>query len=224
MAKSILTQTGIYIITCLPTGKIYIGSANDIPQRFRAHLSELRNDRHSNSYLQRAWNKHGEAAFTFETLELCDPDRLVAREQYWLDTLQSYQRHIGFNIRPTANNAKHAAESLIKMSVWQVGKKMSAEARLKMSIAGKGKKKTLEHRAKIAQGNIGHRHTPESKAKMSYSSGWDWIVTTPTGQEIKVHNMRQFCRENGLDQAAMGKVAMGKRPHHKGWRCRRIDG
>lgn len=53
-----------------------------------------------------------------------------------------------------------------------------------------------------------------------YSLAKYYIVTNPGGEEIEVFNLRKFCRENGLNDANMGKVAAGKRKRHKGFKAR----
>ena len=70
MSDDIPPTSGIYMITCTTNKKIYIGSTCNLYNRRRDHFSALRQKRHGNPYLQRAWNKYGEQAFTFEVLEL----------------------------------------------------------------------------------------------------------------------------------------------------------
>lgn len=42
--------------------------------------------------------------------------------------------------------------------------------------------------------------------------------TNPEGKEVSLYNLRAFCRDNNLDQAAMLRVSKGKSNSHKGWR------
>jgi hypothetical protein len=51
--------SGIYKITNLKTGKVYIGKASRVSSRLANHKYLLRNNKHVNVYLQRAWNKYG---------------------------------------------------------------------------------------------------------------------------------------------------------------------
>jgi group I intron endonuclease len=82
-------QGGIYAIRCLPTSRFYVGSAKCFRTRWRAHRSLLRSNRHPNPKLQKAWNRHGEGAFTFEVLEIIDdPSQLAERERVWVDRLR----------------------------------------------------------------------------------------------------------------------------------------
>lgn len=60
---------GVYCITCIPTGKFYIGSSVCIEQRFHGHRKLLVAGRHHSRDMQRAWNIHGEDAFEFEIID-----------------------------------------------------------------------------------------------------------------------------------------------------------
>lgn len=95
-------QSGIYAIMNIVNGKQYVGSAVNIPGRWRVHRHHLRARTHTNRYLQHAWNKHGEAAFTFTILEECPREQLIEREQHWIDTLNTV--HSGYNRVPQAGS------------------------------------------------------------------------------------------------------------------------
>jgi len=60
---------GIYCIKNIINNKIYIGSSINIENRFKQHLSDLRNNNHHNSHLQFSYNKHGENNFVFYVLK-----------------------------------------------------------------------------------------------------------------------------------------------------------
>lgn len=157
---SIPHASGIYKITCTPTGKIYIGSSTDIAQRWNEHRSQIRRKIHPNARLQNAWDKYGESNFILEVVELVPPMLLLERENHWLSHLRPYERGIGFNI---AQYAKYST----------LGRKLSPEHRMKLSIAGKGrvgsmKGKTLspETRAKISAALRG-KEMPHRRKKQS---------------------------------------------------------
>lgn len=101
---SIPSTSGIYKFTCIPTGRVYIGSAINLRRRHKNHTDELRSKRHKNSYFQRAWNKYGESAFEYEVIELVLESFLLEREQYWMDRLGACNRKRGFNILPMAGS------------------------------------------------------------------------------------------------------------------------
>lgn len=241
MSSNIPQVPGIYIITCTINGKIYIGSSINILKRWSDHRSALRAYRHNNPHLQRAWNKYGESAFTFEVLELVMPWSLLDREQYWLDKLKPYQRKVGYNIGIKAIGGmvgrKHTPEALTKMSSQQKGKKQKSETIEKRRISNTGKKRSPEFRARLSAANKGKKHSPEALAKMSAaklgkklspeiyeqqaeSRRKTYIFTSPEGVEIIAKGLAKFCREHGLLSGSMSEVASGKRRQYKGWKCR----
>ncbi len=117
-------KSGIYKITCLSNGKIYIGSAFNLSNRMSTHKYTLKNNKHKNKHLQNAWNVYGEESFLFETLEIVENKKLIIeREQFYLDLYKPYDRSIGFNKAKIAGNT--------------FGIKPSFETRTKQSEAAK---------------------------------------------------------------------------------------
>ncbi len=90
-------KIGIYKITNLVNGKVYIGQSRDLRKRLNGHKNTLNNNTHYNDYLQRSWNKYGEDNFTFEIIEYCDIDMLYERENYWITYYKSYISEYGYN-------------------------------------------------------------------------------------------------------------------------------
>lgn len=126
--------------------KFYIGSAIDIDARWRVHRHELRNEKHGNSKLQRAWKKYGEVAFIFTVVELVPAaDKLIEREQFHID--ETCATRYGFNLRAKADSniglkyvmikrrPPHTEASKRKMSATHKGKKLSAETIEKVRAA-----------------------------------------------------------------------------------------
>ena len=48
----------------------------------------------------------------------------------------------------------------------------------------------------------------------------DYVVTTPNGDEIHVHNLADFCRANDLGQPNLVATISGRRDNHKGYTAR----
>lgn len=179
--SSIPHTSGIYQIRCDGSGKVYIGSAVDLAERWRKHRYSLRKGKHENQYLQNAWNKHGERTFQFEVIELVLEPFLLEREQYWLDKVKPYKRSQGYNISLRAGapmaGRKHSPETIEKMRQQRGTFRHSTETRKAMSERNKGKRfgrHTPESYRKAAETRKanGHRYepTPEARQKMSESA------------------------------------------------------
>lgn len=91
---------GIYKITNMHSGKVYVGQSIHLSRRWRTHLVCLRRGDHNNPYLQRAFNKHGVGAFKYEILEHCSVEELNEREGHYINLYDSRNRDIGYNVLP----------------------------------------------------------------------------------------------------------------------------
>lgn len=67
---------GIYEIVHTPGGRAYIGSSVDTDRRLKAHRDMLRRGASDNIWLQRTWDRDGEAAFVFRAIERCSLESL----------------------------------------------------------------------------------------------------------------------------------------------------
>jgi group I intron endonuclease len=83
-------KSGIYKIRNIINDDYYVGSAKNIVRRWDRHRCGLRNNKHENIILQRAWNKYGEENFIFEIIEECEPNVLLIVEQNYLDLNPKY--------------------------------------------------------------------------------------------------------------------------------------
>lgn len=168
--------SGIYKIENTVNGNFYIGSAVNLSNRKWHHVSDLRLNRHKNKHLQNAWNKYGEDCFVFSVVEYCEKDRIIEREQFYLDTMQPQ-----YNISPTAGNClgvKHTEEMRAKVSF--AVRNRTPETIEKMSKSHKGVKLSPETRKRISEAqkktgnvfkmiasNIGRICSPEKRKKIS---------------------------------------------------------
>jgi group I intron endonuclease len=115
---------GIYGIYHNASSRIYVGSAKDIRKRLYQHLGILLAKKHHSRYLQNAWNKYGQTAFSIILLEIISVEKLNEREQFWIDHFDSYEK--GFNGRPKAESlrgikwsqAQNEARSRTNSKVW----------------------------------------------------------------------------------------------------------
>jgi group I intron endonuclease len=163
-------MTGIYAIKHLESGKLYVGSAIDIRKRWTEHRKTLKKETHHSSLLQRAWNKYGKDAFVFVVLEeVYDMDRLIEREQYWINKTQSCIRGVGYNICINAGNRlgmRHTIEAKQKISLANTGRVHTQEQREKMIEALKGLKRTPEQRGRQSERMMGHALSNGTKQKI----------------------------------------------------------
>lgn len=94
-----LTSTsGIYLILSQVNGWIYVGSAINFKARKCGHFTRLRNNIHPNQKLQNHYNKYPDDLW-FAIIEFCPKEKLIEREQYYIDTLKPE-----FNIRIKAES------------------------------------------------------------------------------------------------------------------------
>ena len=178
--------SGLYKITNITNGKLYVGSAVDLENRFSTHWASLRYGKHDNSHLQHSWDKYGEASFTFTPLLLCNKEDLLFYEQRAIDVYQVGDSCYGYNLAPTAGSnlgVKYSEKSKKRMSVWQKGRKLTVGQYQRLSktffVSGhisynKGVPVSEETKRKISktlQGNIpwnkGIPATEEQKARLS---------------------------------------------------------
>lgn len=93
-------KSGVYKITNVNNGKIYIGSAKKFSTRYSQHINSLRNNKHQNKHLQSSFNKHGENAFVFEVIEVVEGDKKTRtqKEQDYINE-QIYNWSYCFNFK-----------------------------------------------------------------------------------------------------------------------------
>jgi group I intron endonuclease len=157
-------MTGIYKIqSILFPDKIYIGSALCFHLRRKSHINYLKRGNHINPILQNHINKYGINDFEFSILEECVKEKLIEREQYYID-----------NIKPSFNICKIAG-SRLGLEGGMKGKHHSDKTKNKMSFAHKGnvpknkgiKGVSKETSKKISLAGLGRYHSPESRLKTS---------------------------------------------------------
>lgn len=89
---------GIYKITNLINGKIYIGQSVDINKRWRQHKrnSQIKG-REYDKYLYRAFRKYGLENFSFEVIEECSRELLNEKETYYIQYYKANNETFGYN-------------------------------------------------------------------------------------------------------------------------------
>jgi len=184
----------VYLITHNETQKKYVGKANDLRQRWKAHRSSAAKAQPT-SYIGMALKAHGVSSFTFSVLEeLATEDEAYAAEVRWISTLGTNQPGMGYNLDSGGMGGKTAAastrekqsahrrrkarppevlvrflspESRLKAAQSNRGQTRSEETKVKMSASQKGRAKSKEAVAKQAAKIRGRKAIPEARAKMS---------------------------------------------------------
>lgn len=138
-------KTGIYMIENYVTGNRYIGSAaRCLYTRFHQHKSDLSKHKHSNHYLQNAWNKYGSEAFVFWVIEEHEPEYCAGIEHWWIQ-MASPEYNLNTNT-VTRLGAKVSEETRAKLRNRKVSKETRErirDARMKQEFT----KEVLEQRA-----------------------------------------------------------------------------
>lgn len=167
--------SGIYQIRNTMTNDSYIGSSVKFRKRMENHRNNLIKNKHHNIILQRVYNKYGVNLFEVSILELCEIDKLIEREQYYID-----------NFNPKYNICKIAGSLL--------GYSPSEETRKKLSVSGRGKRKPEGFGEKVSKALKGRKNTwVKEYAKLgTYSSkGEKHGMSKLTKEEvIKIREMK----------------------------------
>ena len=77
------------------------------------------------------------------------------------------------------------------------------------------------HKCRVLKKCVGADHPWYGICGPKHPRSKKFIMTSPTGQEIAITGICEFCRQNGLQSANIYKVMAGQINHHRGWRCRR---
>lgn len=231
-------KSGIYKISCTANNKIYIGSAQDIEERFYRHKLLLNKNKHHNIYLQRAWNIYGSNVFAFEVIEFCQPQDLIFREQFWIDAEKPRLMNMAF-VAGSRMGVKHSPEAINKIKAAGTGRKISPETieKRRQSLKRKGIKLTKECLEKAADArrgkppsqqsidfistlHKGKKQDPDHVEKRISKIRKNYVLTSPDGQDFEVSHLAKFCKEHSLLPCKICNVVKGRQRHHKGWTAR----
>lgn len=182
---------GIYKITNTDNGKIYIGQSIDISHRKACHEYDLKNNRHKNAHLQRAYNKKPNA-FKFEIICYCKEEDLNELEAFYIAKYNSTNQRYGYNFDAGGNGTGRKSE----------------ETKKKMSIAKKGNK--AMNGIKLSE--EWKRHLSEAQPHKKR------IICIDTGEEFE--SFADASRKTGLNRSKIVSVCTGHRNKTGGLRFR----
>jgi group I intron endonuclease len=205
--------SGIYAI--IINKKWYVGSAINFKSRRHTHKKKLNTNKHPNNHLQLAFNKYQE--FEFRVLERCEPEKLLEREEWWIEWTDCCNPEKGYNKRRKPNSnlgLKFSEEIRAKISASNLGKHSSPkppltlEQRLNLSNALKGKSKSEVHKKAMSLARKGEVRTDEQKLKISKSlKGNSNALGHKVSEKMKI-DLAEKLRDKD------------KWPHEKGCHCK----
>jgi group I intron endonuclease len=169
---------GIYKITNLINGKVYIGQSERLSEREREHFYRLGRGEHNNEHLQKAFNKYGKNKFIFEIIE--ETDDLDNKELYWLNENGGLNSNKTYNLKdPKTKEWSNYVK--VKQSKTMAGennpnfgnkwteeqKNKLSEKRKGVSLEGRiGKEKAELAKQKMSKSQTGRKHPEEVKEKI----------------------------------------------------------
>lgn len=176
----------IYKITNNINGKIYIGQTRmSEPQRWQQHIWYAYNNPDGDCVLLcRAINKYGKENFSREILEEATDNFLNEREIYWIKTLNSTDRNVGYNIEIGGNGHCKITDEEITNAFEKYGSVVEASRHIDLSYSQISKR--LQ--------NLGYITTREIPIKQ-YTVDGKLIATYPTSAEAS--------RQTGICASAM---------------------
>jgi group I intron endonuclease len=148
-------KSGLYVITCLPLEKHYVGQSQHVGRRLNAHKSTLRRGCHDNLELQADYREYGVDEFVFQKLLLgatLPKHHLERLETLVLSTLSPEQRYNTYTNWRTRGSETNPF----------LGRRHTLEARYSQGTARRGKvssfaghKQSDEVRQSISRQNSG---------------------------------------------------------------------
>lgn len=167
-------NSGIYRITHVSTGRVYVGQSVNLKKRFQVHKRLLVGGRHHSVALQRSWDKCGELDFEFEVLEFLPRCSwmLTRREQKYINdavatnSLLNSSRIAG---RGSRLGATASVETRNKISAAHKGRIVSEETRKNLSASLMGHSVSEAVRQKLSSDRKGVPMSADAKKKMSDS-------------------------------------------------------
>lgn len=142
----------VYEITCLITGKSYIGiTIKTIDKRWSEHCKEARAKRFETVFY-RSLRKYGPESFSIKLLY----EAVNGREAQKVERALIAERN---TLAPSGMNSSTGGES-------HAGRAMTAEVKEKIRQKKIGTKLSAEARAKMSASRIGKTHTKETRQKM----------------------------------------------------------
>jgi group I intron endonuclease len=162
---------GVYCFIHIPDGRRYIGSSLDVHQRHRAHINQAK--KLTGFGFHRNMSALGVENFSFEILEVCEPQVRLEREHFYIVLHDSVKQ--GFNRRSDPTKVGDYTEAIrAAISAAKKGIKLSP-AHVANMVAARRKKRGCSYKNRAAlcyarsMKGPQPKHTLEARRKMSLS-------------------------------------------------------
>ena len=150
-------KTGVYKITNLVNGKVYIGASKNIERRWWEHKKRVNSPIHSDL------ETFGLENFKFEILLECPEDMLAQWERDMIALYDADDPEKGYNDK--GDRSYH-----LKISEALKGRSLSDYQKQRISESHRGHKFSEEHKRKLSESQKGKHnitHSEETKRKIS---------------------------------------------------------
>lgn len=184
-----LSFPGIYTITCVKTGKVYVGQTGNVRRRWGGHKWDLRKGKHRNAHLQRAWNKYGADAFIFAVAEnmssVLESELKLALDLAEVKILASIEN--SFNLMEAARSGNLRASDATKALLSEKRKAMWADPEIKKARSASLKETaaTLEWRVRHAEILLARSNDPAWIQKMRTVNKANWKLPSSEARRKK---------------------------------------
>lgn len=224
--------SGIYKVYLGEPSKVYIGQSVSIELRISQHKYMLRNSRHYNSIMQRAFNITG--IFDTEILEIAEAIELDRLEELYMVKYNSLAR--GYNICSAGASGRglnhsstvYSEEQIVSTMLLCLDPKNTYSSISELTgvsintvkhIADRDVHFWLEDKfpnecAELLsiKNNRLRKSSLRSTLTYKYTS-----LMSPEDMVYKITNISQFGRDHELDSNKVGEIMRGSRNSHKGW-------
>lgn len=174
-------NVGIYAIINKYNGKYYIGMSSKLNKRETFHFWSLKNNRHVNRHLQRAFNLYGEESFVFEVLEYCKVKELKEKEVHYINFFDAMNN--GYNLTLGGEGT--------------LGYQFTDEQKLKIGKSNTGKKRTEEQ--KVLMSEVSKKNWLKKGYKENH-------IKRMTGNKINVGRVLSQKRKDEISRQHTGRI------------------
>lgn len=208
--------TGIYKLTNVVNGKIYIGQSKNIHLRMKYHMADsVRvNDPRGNYPMYDDMRKYGFENFKLDIIELCEEDELNELERKYILEYNSTDENIGYNLTAEAHGFKdrrivkltHSPEIMKKhgerLRKWNLKQWQDAEyIKMKSEFSSKLQKERLKDPEYLAiKTSQLKKATDKMKKRVGQYSKDGTLIAEFDG-------IREAGRKTGIDHNTIQKVA-----------------